>query len=49
MSIPAETPAAVITWPLSTKRSSGRTSISLPSVGRSSSEPQCVVAALAVE
>ena len=44
MSIPADTPAAVITSPLSTKRSSGRTSISRPSVGSTSSEPQCVVA-----
>ena len=46
MSIPAETPAAVITLPLSTKRSSGRTSISGPSVGSSSSDSQCVVAGL---
>jgi hypothetical protein len=46
MSIPAETPAAVITFPLSTKRSSGRTSISRPNVGSSSSDCQCVVAGL---
>src|SRR5437763_616302 len=46
MSIPAETPAAVITAPVSTKRSSGRTSISRPSVGSSSSDCQWVVAGL---
>ena len=44
MSIPAETPAAVTTSPLSTKRSSGRTSI-VGSIWLSeSSEPQWVVA-----
>jgi hypothetical protein len=37
MSMPAETPAAVMTSPLSTKRSSGRGVISRPS-GSSSSK-----------
>ena len=44
MSIPAETPAAVMTSPSSTNRSSGRTSIVGSSSTRRSSVLQCVVA-----
>ena len=36
MSIPAETPAAVMILPVSTKRSSGRTSIPFPNDSSSS-------------
>jgi hypothetical protein len=46
MSIPAETPADVITFPSSTNRTSARTWMSWPRLASSSSDAQCVVAAL---
>jgi hypothetical protein len=44
MSMPAETPAEVMTSPSSTHLSPGRTSIDGSSLARCSSEPQWVVA-----